>query len=659
MTISLLAAFQRVDVPGGQAVDSVVVESPLPGGVATVIRFLFQAVPQWFQVVGFLIGVLIALALLVYVLTKYREIGQWVRTRSWALQVGLLLVAVVLVGTAAWAGKVSWDYMQHDNSFCTGCHVMEPAFTRFSESEHDTLSCHDCHQQSIYASMRQLYLWVAERPEEIRDHSPVPNAVCENCHVTGEPEVWQRVASTAGHRTHLESDSVALRDILCVSCHGLELHRFVPVDSTCSQADCHVDVDITIGKMQNQTTLHCVTCHQYTVEVPALATRDSAAGTLVPGESACFSCHEMEAILADFDPVFDPHSGTCGMCHNPHQQEVAADADATCATAQCHVDWRDEPFHVGTQHVDVGRACTLCHEPHRARVDASDCQACHLRIADDQRAPRAVRQRLRRIAPFDTAQALRQTSLPPPHRPFPASAPVDPERPRGKGDVLPPTGPREAQASITLQATPPDSFSHDQHADLACLTCHETRTGHGALTFEQPRGCQICHHQAPITADCSSCHTEEELRAPLATTVSVTVEDYPARERQVGFVHDQHTELRCVECHTEPVSLVTTSAVATCTDCHDDHHTASRDCISCHTPLPADTLHAPPAEAHEACDACHTVDTVARLLPDSPFCLTCHAEAGDHYPDRTCSGCHLNSTPEDFRHRLVRQPVAP
>ena len=259
---------------------------------------------------------------------------------------------------------------------------MAPAFERFTASEHDSLTCHDCHQQSIFASTRQLYLWVLERPEEIPPHAPVPNEICENCHVTDQGEAWQRVASTAGHRTHLESDSSALREVMCVTCHGVEVHRFVPVDQTCALSDCHVDTEIALGNMQDQTSLHCVTCHEFTVEVPLLATRDSAAGTLTPTMEQCLSCHEMQAMLAEFDVAFDPHSGSCGMCHNPHVQTVATDANTTCASANCHVDWRAEPFHVGPRHVDVGSECTVCHQPHRARVDASDCVGCHTTVAE-------------------------------------------------------------------------------------------------------------------------------------------------------------------------------------------------------------------------------------------------------------------------------------
>ncbi|MCA9722291.1 MAG: hypothetical protein KC489_07795, partial [Gemmatimonadetes bacterium] len=93
-------------------------------------------------------------------------------------------------------------------------------------------------------------------------------------------EDWERIATTAGHRTHLESDSTALKDVQCVTCHGAEVHAFLPASQTCGQSGCHENLKITLGKMAEQTTWHCNTCHQFTAEVPLLATRDSAAGTL-------------------------------------------------------------------------------------------------------------------------------------------------------------------------------------------------------------------------------------------------------------------------------------------------------------------------------------------------------------------------------------------
>src|SRR6266540_5793430 len=148
--------------------------SPLPGGVAAVVRFLFS-LPSWVQIAGLVLGLGGAAAVLVFLWRRRAAIRQWVATRRRAVKIWLAAAAAVVVLGFAGMGAASWNYMQHDNGFCTGCHVMGPAYQRFVQSEHDSLSCHDCHQQSLFASMRQLYLWVAERPQRIGPHAKVPN----------------------------------------------------------------------------------------------------------------------------------------------------------------------------------------------------------------------------------------------------------------------------------------------------------------------------------------------------------------------------------------------------------------------------------------------------------------------------------------------------
>ena len=204
------------------------VESPLPGGVAAVVRFLFN-LPVWVQIAGLILGVAAVGAALQFLWRRRAAMRAWVATRRRGMKIGLAAASAAVVLGFASFGTASWKYMQHDNGFCTGCHVMGPAYQRFLRSEHDSLSCHDCHEQSLFASMRQLYLWVAERPREIGPHAKVATQVCAKCHVTGQPQIWQRIASTAGHRTHLESDSAALKHIQCVTCHGDEAMHLEPV----------------------------------------------------------------------------------------------------------------------------------------------------------------------------------------------------------------------------------------------------------------------------------------------------------------------------------------------------------------------------------------------------------------------------------------------
>jgi len=543
----------------------------------------------------------------------------------------------VLALSAAGFGAVSWNYMQHDNGFCVGCHVMTPAFTAMQTSTvHDTLQCHDCHTQSIFTSAWQLYLWLKDRPESIEKHADVPTATCTRCHSPdagdeARRERWQRVAQTAGHRIHLESDSSALSDVRCTTCHSLEVHRFVPADRTCGQSGCHAveDTRIVIGPMANQPTLHCVTCHQYTAQLPQLASLDSARGTIRPGGRQCFSCHAMRERLDDFDPARDPHGGQCGMCHNPHTQTRPEEALKQCATSGCHADWRQVSFHMGANHRRSAPQCQTCHTPHAARVDASDCTGCHADVS--RRVPR-----LRNLpVPFDTSRALRRVALRHEEKPS--------REPPGKHSGFFVKPPRAAAA---------DSFDHRRHRSLACLTCHAVQ-GSARLTFEPPRGCQICHHQAPARNECAACHEPAELAAPLAASITVAVRDAAPRTRQASFAHQRHASLACSSCHTQPVSLAPADSVRACQSCHRDHHTAQRECLSCHREA-ATAVHAPPAEAHRACDACHTPAVIAALVPDRGLCLTCHARQADHMPNRECSTCHFLEDPQRYRRHLNR-----
>lgn len=622
-------------------------------------RFLFNF-PQWAQIAGLVVGLVVAAAVLRYLWRRREGILSWMRTRSrgikWALAGSVTAGALVALAL----GGATWDYMQHNNDFCTGCHIMENPFQAFGTGagKHQDLKCHDCHQQPLTTSMWQLALWVAERPDKIAAHSPVPNERCNGCHNTGQDSTWQRIATTAGHRVHLESDSADLADLKCVTCHGKEIHHFVPVNETCGQSGCHVSEDtrIVLGKMADQTDQHCVQCHRFTAEVPLLATYDSARGTLVPAETDCVSCHDMQKLLATFNPKLDPHEGTCGMCHKPHEQKQPGDAATTCVS--CHEDWQSTPFHVGVNHSSEGKECLTCHPPHAAKVDPSDCVGCHEAVNKTG---------ANRVAPlpFDTAAALQESALPNRASPLPRRHRTAPERDhgkavvaavarwsdewprRGKGDKLP--GPSPPAPVVA----PADSFPHQRHDTLACLTCHATRSGHGKLTFEQPRGCQICHHRGPSTNDCSRCHQPEELDPPRVVEISIGVENHEPRNRPVSFEHATHGDERCIDCHRERVSLAPDQASGSCRDCHDDHHAEVTRCAECHRTagvLEAHTL----AQGHGGCVECHAERTIEELRPERTFCLVCHDDEVDHYPKTFCTNCHLQDSPEDYSRFLLR-----
>lgn len=635
--------------------DSIADPKLLGDTITPIIQFFFQQSP-WVMWGGVVVAAAILFLCLRWAWPRREAAKQWLATRSRGIKLLIAGSAAALFILAATGGYAGYHFVETDRRFCNGCHIFVASGQQWIpsdtgsytlvpklEGKHDSLSCHTCHPLKPVKEAVKLVLWMSGvRDTTIPPHAKVPRTTCESCHVQGEARAtWQAIAATAGHRVHLESDSVALKDkVECLTCHARTAHRFPPVNATCGQSGCHNqdETRIRLGQMARaDLAFHCTGCHNFTAEVPRLATRDSAAGTLRPSLPKCLACHEMKARIPDFNAERDPHAGTCGMCHNPHTQATPAAAKASCTTAGCHANWQTEPFHLGVQHRSAARDCTTCHTPHAARVDAANCAGCHAQVRERKGS------RLKPPLPFDTTAALRSEALPLP----------DEQPSKVKGDSPMAAPPPRPEVSALPPATPADSFEHSRHQKLPCLTCHRTESRHGALTFAAPRGCQICHHQSPATSNCTTCHAR--IRDSVSVSFTIAAAGQAPRHRTVPFRHERHTGLRCIACHGEPVSLAPVDSARSCSGCHVPHHQTARDCASCHREVAgATTAHQRRPESHTGCTACHGERTVSELLPARTFCLSCHESRVDHYRNRECSTCHLQATPEAHRPKLLR-----
>jgi nitrate/TMAO reductase-like tetraheme cytochrome c subunit len=556
------------------------VRTPLPGGVGTFVRTALNA-PAWLQIAVIAIGVLTFLGLMLWAWLNLEEIGHWFGARSRGWKIAFAGLVVLVAGGFGAFAKVSWDYTQHNNDFCIGCHVMGTAWTRFQHSEHHKLKCHDCHQQSIFASMRQLYLWVAERPASIPPHAKVPTNICLRCHNQDNPDsTWKRIIATSGHSVHLRNDKPALRNVQCVTCHGAEVHHFVPVDRTCGQAGCHENVHIALGKMAGQSSLHCTGCHQFTAEVAENVSPDSARTSLVPTGQKCLDCHQMKQrlskTLADFEVHKEPHKAVCGACHDPHKQTNFKQAFESCQSAGCHT--RPDtltPFHRGLPNGAL-QNCGSCHKAHAWKVASKDCTACH----------RDIDRRSLGTGPPDTTQ-----------------------------------------------------FRHAEHKYVPCTSCHSSERSHGEVTLTRPSGCQGCHHSPTQKVACATCHTT---LASAVQTIPVSMTVWTAaRERSLPFAHERHGKVACRTCHTTPVTL---APQAQCASCHDEHHNAQANCQSCHPakPVTAQREHPRIATHTAGCSGsgCHKDASLLRLQPTRNVCLACHRDQVEHKPGGDCAACH-------------------
>jgi hypothetical protein len=570
--------------------------------------------------------------------------GERVRALPSGVKVVLAVALVAVLAVGSVLLYQTYEYVEHDNQFCLQCHLMRDPFERFARSAHRDLGCKACHRPNIVERSQMGLAQVIERPDEIRVHAHVPNEVCAECHIEGDPERWRHIANTAGHRIHLESDDPTLRGFQCVECHSTGVHEFAPTDRTCGQAGCHEATTIQLGQMA-EITIHCATCHEFTVPVAETALYAEVATSLRPRAEECMSCHQMRLLLADF-PADDPHDAVCGACHNPHTQETPREAVQTCGTAGCHERPAEvSPFHRGLG-VGVLEDCVACHAAHEFRIPhgGMDCLACHTDIYLDAPAPRR--------APGPSAQPRAGLSG--------GTTPPRPAGGMGAGGAGPLPGlarlvsARHAAPHAAPHAVPqqrgarPDTlaFWHSQHRDVECTACHSVRDRHGAVTVTSLRDCRSCHHTEPVATPCTACHDGSAVRrltVQVSRVMDIRVGRLDRPRRTLPFDHGDHLTYGCGDCHTRGLAL--SAAGLNCASCHLEHHQPTVSCMSCH-PSPAAGAHG--LDAHLGCagSGCHeAAPAPVRAVPRTrDFCMACHQDLVDHRPGRNCVTCHALPT---------------
>src|SRR5688572_24208481 len=98
----------------------------------------------------------------------------------------------------------------------------------------------------------------------------------------------------------------------------------------------------------------------------------------------------------------------------------------------------------------------------------------------------------------------------------------------------------------------PGGFTHRDHEDVACYTCHDNATGHAAVTVTTIEDCRACHHAPATAAPCARCHAAADVPSDYFSVVrpiefSVGTDD---AWRNMGFPHDRHGDIDCTRCHT-------------------------------------------------------------------------------------------------------------
>jgi len=221
-------------------------------------------------------------------------------------------------------------------------------------------------------------------------------------------------------------------------------------------------------------------------------------------------------------------------------------------------------------------------------------------------------------------------------------------------------------------------LSHSQHAQIACVSCHQGERRPGS---DEHKPCDDCHKQAflePPGELCKVCHTKitsHPLAAPLKpypvedlwraepVRFSHKVHADPAHmEAKVGFhvacadchVRDgklaRANHATCARCHAAEAKLENAPSMGACQDCHkqglnfrmrkrlikndlrfdhERHHTDRRG-----TPIRCEACHPQSAESTKYAD---------HAAPRVELCVGCHDDT-DRTPNelrmRACETCH-------------------
>lgn len=294
-------------------------------------------------------------------IARIRKLGGWISRLPAPVKVGLGAFLLIIVVGGGWVSYRAYSYIQSDPEFCRQCHIMEEAWEKWSTSEHSKVNCHSCHQTSFVQGARFVIITALQDKESVTTHATIPNDICQKCHYSGNPQ-WLQVANTAGHKAHVEANSIN-----CQTCHGITLHRFRPPSEIC--ANCHADHvagQEKAIKVEQMREMHCTECHQYLRENSPLR----------PTRETCLGCHQDIPSSKVTFPDSAPMKWDCRECHKPH---VAEKPVVDCTS--CHTDVKSKGAHAKQTHSVT--SCQTCHKPHEWKLGTRDtCTACHTNKTD-------------------------------------------------------------------------------------------------------------------------------------------------------------------------------------------------------------------------------------------------------------------------------------
>lgn len=430
----------------------------------------------------------------------------------------------------------------------------------------------------------------------------------------------------------------------CASCH--RPHTWVARPTDCR--GCHAPQASTLALETPHGRAGCVGCHD-----PHGPRPDSA---------SCATCHSRESRLARSAPP-EPHRA-CLSCHQPH---APARPTAAAACASCHETQRDRVANGPAAHVDCASChaphgpprastpgtCATCHAPVTAWFAANAqpaqhrCEACHANHDFSPPSARASCQRCHQeLASHRGSHRGECVTCHSPHAPVPQRPLADCRSCHTATRV---GGPPAMQAGH--QRCDGCHRPHEAGARAAsqCATCHrpQAQTAPSWPAGSPHAGacvqCHAPHRSEAASPSCGSCHAAQATTAHTGRHDRCVQCHAPHRERPAGGAAAWWT--RCADCHrTEAAAAAaptTSSTHRNCASCHQRPQLRPPTCLSCHSAIPAQLMHAVPQ--HGRCASCH--ETHGNAPPTRPRCLACHTDRTQHFPDAlTCQTCHPFAT---------------
>ena len=251
----------------------------------------------------------------------------------------LVLLSLFFIGAGITGYKIN-DYFEHDPRACQTCHVHDGAHAAWAASEHNKVTCHDCHHATRKEQVVQIvnFVFLGHRSVSPRHGEIiVPKKFCMECH-------WERnkkypTAPDVSHSPyHIRHATTA--NLECTQCHGYIIHKFPTEERFCVK--CHIGKEVHGTGMEK---LACLNCHTERTK------------NLRPGRKKCLYCHGDESVRQELIA-----GGTIDVRHFQPDPEVVKKAIKINVPETAPMQF----------------FCYECHQPHKKmRPDWNDCLKCH------------------------------------------------------------------------------------------------------------------------------------------------------------------------------------------------------------------------------------------------------------------------------------------